>query len=97
VSGLRYRAVLIGSSVYEDRGLSDLLGPGNDVQALFDALTHDTWGLFRPQDVIVLPDRPLAEVRERLRAFFDEAVRHEAPDDRVEVKRLHCLAVAAAG
>jgi transposase len=47
----------------------------------------------------------LTGFRESLRAalqraavvHFDETVRHEAPDDRVEVKRLHCLAVAAAG
>jgi transposase len=47
----------------------------------------------------------LAAVDQRIRALItvahavccDETVRHEAPGDRVEVRRLHRLAVAAAG
>ncbi|MFB9659065.1 caspase domain-containing protein [Glycomyces mayteni] len=76
----RYRAMLIGNALYlrDPVGLPRLRGPGADVAALYEALTDPAVGLFDPDGVEALLDRPAQELHERLERFFiEEATRDD--------------------
>lgn len=59
----RYRAVLAANWHFpEDANLTDLNGPRHDVEQLRRTLTAEPAGLFRPEDVTTVTDRPAHEI-----------------------------------
>jgi hypothetical protein len=75
----RYAALLIGNSVYPEdpHNLPELHGPVNDLALLREALTDPEMGLFRNEDVRVLPERSKREITTAMEAFLQRAVREE--------------------
>ncbi len=74
----RYRAILIGNSRFaHEPHLADLEGPANDVPLMFAAITDERRGLFKPDDVRRLPERPIQELREEIEGFFADATRND--------------------
>ncbi|MEU6857753.1 caspase family protein [Glycomyces sp. NPDC046736] len=72
--------MLIGNALYlrDPAGLPRLRGPGADVAALYEALTDPVVGLFEPDDIHPLLDRPVQELREHLDRFFlDDVTRDD--------------------
>ena len=75
----RYRAFLIGNSIYpEDRdNLPDLEGPVNDIMLLRAALQDPDVGLFEPGDVTARPEWTSHDLVVELDRFFDVADRDD--------------------
>ena len=75
----RYTALLIGNSVYPDdpHNLPELRGPVNDLPLLREALTDPELGLFRNEDVRVLPERSKREITTAMEEFLQRAVRND--------------------
>ena len=63
-------ALLIGTDTYRDPSFADLLVPGKDVEAFHSVLTDETIAAFPSTNTRVLLNRPQAEVREAVGAFF---------------------------
>lgn len=74
-----YRALLIGNSSYDEdpHNLPPLNGPVNDLPLLHGALTHERYGLFRPENVRILPERTKKEIATAMEEFFRSATRDD--------------------
>lgn len=74
-----YRALLIGNSTFpaDPHNLQELHGPVKDVAVLGSTLTDRDTGLFDPDHVRLLVERPAAKVLEEVEAFFSEARRDD--------------------
>ncbi|MEU6857885.1 caspase family protein [Glycomyces sp. NPDC046736] len=68
----RYRALLIGNSIYyrDPGGLPELHGPKEDVKALQAALAHPDFGMFEDPDIEPLFDRRVQDLRVELEQFY---------------------------
>ena len=73
---MTYRAILIANWTYES-GFDGLKGPQADLDVLKSALTDPEFGLFQPENVIVLADRPAREIKTELRTFLRDAERDD--------------------
>lgn len=73
------RALLIGNSTFpqDPHNLPELRGPVNDLPLLHDALTDPEVGLFKREDVRLLPERGKREIMTAL----EEMLRRAVPDD----------------
>jgi tetratricopeptide (TPR) repeat protein len=68
----RYRALLIGNWEYPDEpGLAGLFGPPTDLETLREALTDPVSGLHHAEDVTVLRNAPVMEIRSRIERFLN--------------------------
>ena len=68
---MKHRAILIANWTYdEESGFESLNGPEADLDVLKGALVHPEDGLFEEDDVIVLRDRPAAEIKQELSDFL---------------------------
>lgn len=74
-----YRALLIGNSSFpaDPHNLQELAGPVNDVAALRAVLSDDGVGLFGAEDVRLLAERTVGEVRVELERFFSNSRRDD--------------------
>lgn len=70
----RRAALLIASNVYDDPGLSQLAGPGNDVAALAEVLSDPSIGRF---DVTIIEDQSSYTIRTAIESFFDKRNRDD--------------------
>ena len=77
---MTYKAILIGNWTYDQAktGLQSLNGPQEDLQVLRGALTDDNCGLFKPDDVTLVPDKDEGTVREKLADFLEKADKDDA-------------------
>ena len=75
----RYRALLIGNSVFaEDAAhLPRLEGPQKDVTLLHHALVNDKTGLFSEESVRVLLEQPMRSMMKEIHSFFADAHRDD--------------------
>jgi uncharacterized caspase-like protein len=75
----RYMALLVGNSVYPDdpHNLPELRGPVNDLPLLREALTDPELGLFRNEDLRVLPERSKREITTAMEEFLQRALRDD--------------------
>ena len=75
----RYRALLIGNSVFaEDAAhLPRLEGPQKDVTLLHHALVNDKTGLFSEESVRVLLEQPMRSMMKEIHTFFADAHRDD--------------------
>jgi hypothetical protein len=75
----RYRALLIGNSVFaEDAAhLPRLEGPQKDVTLLHHALVNERTGLFSEESVRVLLEQPMRSMMREIHTFFAEAHRDD--------------------
>ncbi|WP_433042475.1 caspase, EACC1-associated type [Dactylosporangium sp. CS-033363] len=72
---VRYRALLIGNSRYDE--LRPLGGPRNDLTLLGAALQDGDFGMFAGADVMVRPETTIADMRDALEGFFADAHRED--------------------
>ncbi len=75
----RYRALLIGNSVFaEDAAhLPRLEGPQKDVTLLHHALVNDQTGMFSEESVRVLLEQPMRSMMKEIHTFFADAHRDD--------------------
>ncbi|AGL18921.1 caspase family protein [Actinoplanes sp. N902-109] len=76
---LRYRALLLGNWQFPGARdeLPDLMGPATDLTAMRIALTDHRCGLFRPDDVRVVENAVVQQMRLEVNTFLSAAARDE--------------------
>jgi hypothetical protein len=75
----RYRALLIGNSVFAEdaANLTRLEGPQKDVTLLHHALVNEQSGMFSEESVRVLLEQPMRTMMREIHSFFAEAHRDD--------------------
>ena len=75
----RYRALLIGNSVFAEdaANLTRLEGPQKDVTLLHHALVNERSGMFREESVRVLLEQPMRTMMREIHTFFADAHRDD--------------------
>jgi len=77
---VRFKAFLLSNWEYNDpsRVLMPLKGPRNDLHAMRDALTHDRFGLFKPEDIVERQNLPWSEMRTEFLRFLHDAEKEDS-------------------
>ncbi len=79
MSEIKYKALLVGNSLFEEdpHELPELKGPPNDIRGLEDALKHPQIGLHEPEDVTSILNADNFEILKAMEKFFMGAGRDD--------------------
>jgi hypothetical protein len=74
---MRYRALLIGNSVFDDGSLNRLNAPTKDVSRVHHALIDEATGLFEDENVRLVTDRTSADILDEVYQLFESATKDD--------------------
>jgi hypothetical protein len=74
---MRYRALLIGNSVFDDGSLNRLNAPTKDVSRVHHALIDEATGLFEDENVRLVTDRASADILTEVYQLFESATKDD--------------------